>query len=581
MATPVSFELDGRVRRLGRAGEVLLGGEPFKLIRLSPEGARALDALTSALPGALSDAAAELAKRLVASGVLHPVPSARAAHMSEVAVVVPVRDEAGRLGRLLYALRRDFTGDILVVDDGSTAAHGGADRIAEVTLRLGGTLHRRPTAGGPATARNVARSALAGAEPASLIAFVDSDVTPELGWLDGLVGHFADGAVGAVAPRVSTSRGVGAVGRALAAYESIRSPLDLGTAPGIVGAHHRVSYVPSAAIVCRRTALDDVGWFDPAMRVGEDVDLVRRLEAAGWTVRYEPRVRVWHDARGGFLGFVRQRYGYGTSAADLEGRHPGTIAPFEGTLWGVGAVAGGAAVAGAALVALVPAARGTLCRMWDICVPHGPESRRAAAAMRGRRTLGATWDTCIPYDAVSRRVAPPRRSVAVVDTGAALAWLAATWIPVRAFRAQLAQVGVPTPARIALGTVTKGQLLGAGGLATAVRRVWWPPALVAAILAPSLRRPMLGILAASEVVGVLPVWHRGRRPPGAGIAPPGAGIAPPGLVTTLVLATLDDFAYGAGVWAGCVRHGSLRAVAPRVVRPAPARPPSDPQTPAD
>ena len=35
--------------------------------------------------------------------------------------------------------------------------------------------------------------------------------------------------------------------------------------------------------------------FDPALRVGEDVDLVWRLVAAGLAVRYDPAVEVEHD----------------------------------------------------------------------------------------------------------------------------------------------------------------------------------------------------------------------------------------------------------------------------------------------
>ena len=75
----------------------------------------------------------------------------------------------------------------------------------------------------------------------------------------------------------------------------------------------RVSYVPTAALLVRRSALDSVaiddaaipapghlagpgplssrGVFDPALRYGEDVDLIWRLHDAGWRVRYEPSVQ--------------------------------------------------------------------------------------------------------------------------------------------------------------------------------------------------------------------------------------------------------------------------------------------------
>ena len=42
-----------------------------------------------------------------------------------------------------------------------------------------------------------------------------------------------------------------------------------------------VSYVPSAAIICRRSTLLEVGGFDETMHSGEDVDLCWRLVGAG------------------------------------------------------------------------------------------------------------------------------------------------------------------------------------------------------------------------------------------------------------------------------------------------------------
>ena len=102
----------------------------------------------------------------------------------------------------------------------------------------------------------------------------------------------------AVAPRIRASDGG-------------RSPLDMG--PG-----RRVSYLPSAALIVRRAAQP---WFDPALRYGEDVDLIWRLEGAGWRFRYEPDVVVLHDER----DRLRRRFWYGTSAAPLARRHPGKL----------------------------------------------------------------------------------------------------------------------------------------------------------------------------------------------------------------------------------------------------------------
>src|SRR6201999_3373006 len=73
----------------------------------------------------------------------------------------------------------------------------------------------------------------------------------------------------------------------------------------------------------RRDALG--GGFDPALRYGEDVDLIWRLHDRGWTIRYDPRVVIAHPDRGASL--LRRRFAYGTSAAPLSRKHPTRLAP--------------------------------------------------------------------------------------------------------------------------------------------------------------------------------------------------------------------------------------------------------------
>ena len=106
--------------------------------------------------------------------------------------------------------------------------------------------HEHPR--GPAAARN------AGLAEATtpLVAFLDSDVLPTPGWLEPLLAHLADPAVGLVAPRiVAGAAGAGEAGW-LGRYEAVRSSLDLGPDPAVVVPRTRVAYVPSAAMLVRR-----------------------------------------------------------------------------------------------------------------------------------------------------------------------------------------------------------------------------------------------------------------------------------------------------------------------------------------
>ena len=53
----------------------------------------------------------------------------------------------------------------------------------------------------------------------------------------------------------------------VARYEAVRSSLDLGQREAPVVPFGTVSYVPSAAIICRRPALIEVGGFDESLQV--------------------------------------------------------------------------------------------------------------------------------------------------------------------------------------------------------------------------------------------------------------------------------------------------------------------------
>jgi hypothetical protein len=86
-------------------------------------------------------------------------------------------------------------------------------------------------------------------------------------------------------------------------------------------------------MVVSREVLEQLGGFEPGLSHGEDVDLVWRVEAAGHEVRYEPSAALWHRPRSTWRAWVRQRVGYGTSAAALDQRHPHHVAPAVVSPW--------------------------------------------------------------------------------------------------------------------------------------------------------------------------------------------------------------------------------------------------------
>ncbi len=398
--------LDPSLRRLDR-GRILVGGTPLRVVKLSPGGADVVDSWHDGEPLDVSTAQRRLARRLLDAAMVHPrvtptsgsdvpgVPDRR-----EVTAVVPVRDNPSGLDRCLGGLA-DIA--VVVIDDASDDAVSHR-RIAK---RHGAGYIRRDATGGPGAART---SGLARVET-EFVAFVDSDVEVRPGWLEGLCGHFADPMVVAVAPRIRSRRGSGL----LAAYEREHSPLDLGDTPGPVGPGRMVSYVPTAALVARASAITDVGGFDPDMVWGEDVDLIWRLVAGGGVVRYEPSVELLHEPRPDWTAWVTQRRRYGASAAALARRHGDKVAPARCSRWSAGAwllVAAGHPVIGAALAAGSTAA---LARRLD-SLPH-PRIEAVRLAGRGHLMAGlglarATSRVWWPL-AAALAVAVPRRRAAV------------------------------------------------------------------------------------------------------------------------------------------------------------------------
>jgi mycofactocin system glycosyltransferase len=308
-----AVRLDPRTRRRD-GGAVLVGGSPLRQLRLTPRAAGFLDGDRLVVRDGPT---ATLAARLLDAGVAHPdLPAA--AEIREVTVVVPVRDRPAELARLLAAVRADpatRTAPLVVVDDGSTDPGG----VARLAVEHSARLIRHHTARGPAAARN---AGLAEART-GLVAFLDSDCVPSSGWLSPLLPHLADPRLAVVAPRITGLPG--AASGPFAAYDDVAGALDMGTQPAPVRPGSAVSYLPSAALLARRAALG--AGFDDAMRVAEDVDLVWRLAAAGWRVRYEPDAVVGHEHPVAPSAWLRRRAFYGTGAALLAARHGSAVAP--------------------------------------------------------------------------------------------------------------------------------------------------------------------------------------------------------------------------------------------------------------
>lgn len=309
---PIGFaiELDAGTVRYDD-GRLLVGGSPLTAMRLSATARTSLVGRRLTVGDAAS---ARVADRLVATNLGHPVPDA-ASEMTagDLTVVVPVRDRVEQLDRCLAALNPL---SVIVVDD---ASHD-PGAVAAVAGRHGARVVALTTNLGPAGARNVGLARVT----TELVAFVDSDVEASAASLLHLTRHLADPTVALVGPRV--------VGHARSVephwferYDAAASSLSLGSKPCSVRPGAGVGWLPSACLVGRTERLGT--GFDGELRVGEDVDLVWRLVAAGHRVRYEPGVTVLHDVRPTMSGWLGRKMAYGSGGAPLAERHGSHVAP--------------------------------------------------------------------------------------------------------------------------------------------------------------------------------------------------------------------------------------------------------------
>lgn len=217
---------------------------------------------------------------------------------ADVTVVVPTYNRARDLPETLAAIAAQTLppAAVIVVDNSSTddtrsVVEGLVSSLAERGIALA---YRRKEPQGPASARNLGWREAKTAQ----VAFVDSDVSLEPGWLSACCAALeAEPRLGAVGGRVVYAHRpdllncfggeIGPIGLAWDACEG--APLSEA------GAARDVLWANCSALLVRRAALAAIDGFDEAFFYGyEDSDLGWRLTLAGWPVRVIPQASVRH-----------------------------------------------------------------------------------------------------------------------------------------------------------------------------------------------------------------------------------------------------------------------------------------------
>lgn len=421
MTLPDGFAVRiGRHTRVVDDGAALIGGAPARVARLTP-AARLL--VADGVVVATDAASRSLAEYLLENGLADPIVDRLApTDLSQLSVVIPTKDRARLLARLLQSLPVGIA-EVIVVDDGSDDPSS----VAAATEDAGARLIVHAANLGPAAARNTGARAV-GTE---FVAFVDTDVVLDPECLPLLLRHFADPRLALAAPRIvgmSASEPTW-----ITRYEDARSSLDLGADTAPVKPHTWVSWVPTTCVVVRVSMLGD--GFDPDLRAGEDVDLVWRLTEAGHRVRFEPAAVAYHEHRARLSRWLARKFFYGTGAQPLAARHPRNVAPVVFAPWSAVVLVAAVAQRRWSLPVIAVTLGVVVVRIAGR-IEHLRHPWRESARLVGNGLLSAVaqgialfvrhwWPAAVAGSLVSRRIRRATMLAAVADT----AWEYARLLP--------------------------------------------------------------------------------------------------------------------------------------------------------
>jgi mycofactocin glycosyltransferase len=226
-----------------------------------------------------------------------------------VTVVIPARNEAGRIGPLVRAvLAQDARGrgiEVVVVDDGSTDG-----TVAEARAAGARVLEPEPggEVGNPAIGRNRG-AALAGGDP---IVFLDADCAPAEDWLGRLLDEH--------------ERGAEVVGGSLDLPPDLSLTARCDYYCGWYHVHSgreggEVSNHPPGNLSVRREVFARAGGFterQPIAYSHEELAWQAAVRRAGGRIVFVPGARVYHYNRPGFGNLLRRNYRWGYSAIESK-----------------------------------------------------------------------------------------------------------------------------------------------------------------------------------------------------------------------------------------------------------------------
>jgi glycosyltransferase involved in cell wall biosynthesis len=224
-----------------------------------------------------------------------------------VSVVLPLLNKADDLAAQLEALAtQEFDGpwELVIADNGST--DGSLEVAREWAPRFASArIVEAPDSPNASRTRNRGAAVASG----ELLLFTDADDLAQPGWIAGMADAAPDGDV--IAGGVSTG---------LLNEQSIRDWHVMLPRERALAQYPFLSYASGTNTGVWADAFHELGGFDEATSVGEDIELSWRAQVAGYTLVHAPAALVEYRLRSTVSSLARQHYNYGQAGPHLYRR---------------------------------------------------------------------------------------------------------------------------------------------------------------------------------------------------------------------------------------------------------------------
>jgi cellulose synthase/poly-beta-1,6-N-acetylglucosamine synthase-like glycosyltransferase len=209
-----------------------------------------------------------------------------------VSIIIPVYNAENTLKECLHSvinLQWDGKREIILVNDGSNDS---SSRIANLfsEIRIIESSHQ-----GAAHAINLGLRE----SQYEIAVLFDADAVPEKDWLEKVIPGFTDPSIAAIGGSLVTVN-KSAIGM-IAGYDV---EMRLKNAPA------DINHLSTANTAYRRDSIIKVGLLNEELHAGYDVELSRRLRAAGYRLLLKHDVRCGHYWKDTLADYLRQQYNY-------------------------------------------------------------------------------------------------------------------------------------------------------------------------------------------------------------------------------------------------------------------------------